>query len=180
MNTLFLDRDGVINKRIIDGYVTSPEEFIFLPKVKEAIKIFRSYFKYIFIITNQQGIDKGLFTHKDLKAVHDHMLKNIIESGGKIDSIYYCSDLESSNSYFRKPQKGMAEMILLDYPDVELDKTIMVGDFISDLKFAENVGIKSVYLSNFENIPKEVYLYTNQIYNNLYEYALALEQKKNI
>jgi len=180
MKTLFLDRDGVINKRIVDAYVTKPEEFLFLPKVKEAIKIFNSYFDYIFIITNQQGINKGLFSHKELKKVHDYMLEEIAQSGGKIDKIYYCADLNSTNSHFRKPEAGMAEKAFLDYPDIDLNKTIMIGDFITDLKFAKNVGIESVYLSNFETIPKEVYLYTNQVYSNLYEYALSLKQKNNI
>ena len=66
--TLFLDRDGVINVRIIDGYVTKVEEFEFLPTVIEAFKIFKDKFKRIIVVTNQQGVGKGFMTIEDLKS----------------------------------------------------------------------------------------------------------------
>jgi len=65
--TLFLDRDGVINERIVDDYVKNPSEFDFLPGVLQAIKIFTGVFGNIFIVTNQQGIGKGIMSEDDLK-----------------------------------------------------------------------------------------------------------------
>ena len=68
--SLFLDRDGVINRRIVDAYVRDPSEFVFLPRVPEAMALLRRIFGYVFLVTNQQGIGKGLMGVDDLERVH--------------------------------------------------------------------------------------------------------------
>ena len=83
--TLFLDRDGVINRRIIDGYVTSWEEFEFLPGVLDAMELLAGKFRYIMVITNQQGVGKGLMTMEQVDAIHDRMCLEIEAHGGRID-----------------------------------------------------------------------------------------------
>lgn len=93
--TLFLDRDGVINVRIIDGYVTKIEEFEFLPNVIDAFKIFKNKFKRIIIVTNQQGVGKGIMTIEDVETVHQFMIQQLENNGGKIDKIYMCPQLKS-------------------------------------------------------------------------------------
>ena len=84
--TLFLDRDGVINVRFPGDYVKRVEEFEFLPGVKQAIAKFSSLFGRIIIVTNQQGISRGVYSHEDLKAIHDHMKSEIEKAGGKLIS----------------------------------------------------------------------------------------------
>ena len=73
--TLFLDRDGVINKKLENDYVKTIDEFEFLPQVLEAIKQFSSHFQKIVIVTNQQGISKKLMTENDLEKVHQYFGK---------------------------------------------------------------------------------------------------------
>ena len=68
--TLFLDRDGVLNQRIVDDYVLKPEQFVVIDGVFEALKVFSSIFEHIVVVTNQQGIGKGLMTEDDLDAIH--------------------------------------------------------------------------------------------------------------
>src|SRR5512146_1139382 len=92
--TLFLDRDGVINKRIPGGYVREWQHFEFLPGVKEAMKIFSGLFGHVIIVSNQQGIGKGIMTEKDLEEVHARMISEIERSGGRIDRIYHSPFLE--------------------------------------------------------------------------------------
>jgi len=87
--TLFLDRDGVINKRKIGDYIKIIDEFEFLPDVKEALSILAKYFNKIIIVTNQQGIGKGIMTEDDLRDIHKYMLEEILKSGGRIDAIYH-------------------------------------------------------------------------------------------
>ena len=70
--TLFLDRDGVINKRKIGDYIKIIDEFEFIPNTKEALAILDKYFNKIIIVTNQQGIGKGLMSEKDLQEVHNY------------------------------------------------------------------------------------------------------------
>ncbi len=73
--TLFLDRDGVINQRIVGDYVKSPEEFQFIDGVPESISILNGLFRYVIVVTNQQGVGKGKMTGNDVEAVH-HFMEN--------------------------------------------------------------------------------------------------------
>src|SRR5437867_5484614 len=91
--TLFLDRDGVINGERKDEYVLRLEEFNFFDGVLQALKILNNVFGVIVIVTNQKGVGKGLMTLDDLHSIHEHMMQQINSHGGKIDNIYYCTDL---------------------------------------------------------------------------------------
>lgn len=147
--TLFLDRDGVINRRIVGGYVTSWDEFEFLPGVMEAMEIFRQKFKYIIIITNQQGIGKGLMTQEQVDAIHDQMMSEIDEhSGCDIDAIFVCPQLDTEPDNYRKPSPDMAYYAAELFPDLDLKKTIMVGDGSTDIEFGHNAGTKTVFIGD--------------------------------
>jgi histidinol-phosphate phosphatase family protein len=104
---LFLDRDGVINVRKMGGYILSYDEFVFINGVKEAFKIFSSCFDRIFIITNQQGIGKGLMKEEDFLLLSNKMIDEIKQEGGRVDKIYFCSALKEEKSKMRKPEIGM-------------------------------------------------------------------------
>jgi histidinol-phosphate phosphatase family protein len=106
--SLFLDRDGVINERIPGDYVKNCEQLILLPGVVDALKIFSGRFKYIFVVTNQQGIGKGLMSEDELAIIHNFMTEKIEKAGGRIDRIYYSPYLESAHHHTRKPAPGMA------------------------------------------------------------------------
>ena len=105
--TLFLDRDGVINRRIIDGYVRSVRDFEILPGVLEAISRLSVIFGRIIIVTNQQGIGKGLMTEEELSSIHRFLTDKITGAGGRIDAIYHAPNLAQENSVMRKPATGM-------------------------------------------------------------------------
>ena len=92
-SVLFLDRDGVINKRIPDDYVKAPEEFIFLDGVLDALKILSAVFSKIVLVTNQQGIGREMMTDGQLNEVHQYMIDEIIDAEGRIDHIFYCPHL---------------------------------------------------------------------------------------
>ena len=91
MWAIFLDRDGVINDRIVGGYVRNWTEFDFLEGVLDAMPILARKFDYIFVATNQQGIAKGLMTVEQLEKVHAQMLEEIAKCNVTIDKVYYCS-----------------------------------------------------------------------------------------
>ena len=148
--TLFLDRDGVINVRIIDGYVTKIEEFEFLPNVIEALKIFKEKFKYIIVATNQQGVGKGIMKFEDVETVHQFMVQQVAENGGKIDKVYFCPQLKSVPDNYRKPSPKMAYFAKNDFPDIDLSKSIMIGDMNSDVEFGKNAGMKTIFIGDNE------------------------------
>lgn len=142
--TLFLDRDGVINHEKKDAYVLSPEEFHFYDGVEEALKQVSNKFGKIIVVTNQRGISKGLMTEKDLREIHLHMCEKIEAAGGRIDKIYYCTSIDNKHPD-RKPNPGMAFHATHDFPEIDLAKTIMVGNKISDMKFGKNAGTYTVF-----------------------------------
>lgn len=149
--SLFLDRDGVINKRLMDDYVKSVDEFEFIDGVLQAIKDLSEIFRHMFIVTNQQGVGRGLMSEADLNQIHNLMLKQIKQSAGRIDQIYYCTDLSNKPLNCRKPGISMAVAAKKDYPDIDFERAIMVGDTKSDMEFAQNVGMKAVFIG--EELP---------------------------
>ena len=136
--TLFIDRDGVINDEKHLDYIHSWDEFKFYDGVKEALEIFNKKFGTIIMVTNQRGVAKGLTKLKDLELIHKNMLQEIEDSGGRIDKIYFCPDMESPN---RKPNPGMGLQALKDFPKIDLSKSIMIGNTLSDMKFGKNLGV---------------------------------------
>lgn len=144
--SLFLDRDGVINKRIVDDYVKKWDEFEFLDGVIDAIKKFSSVFGKIVVVTNQQGIGKGLMRPEDLELIHRNMVYELTYFGGRIDKAYHSPFLASENHPTRKPAIGMALQAQKDFPEINFEKSIMVGDSGSDIEFGKNAGMKTIYI----------------------------------
>ena len=167
--TLFLDRDGVINVRIIDGYVTKIEEFEFLPGVIEAFKIFKNKFNRIIVVTNQQGVGKGLMTEDDVKEVHDFMINEVENHDGKIDKVYFCPQLKSVPDNYRKPSPKMAYMAKEDFPEIDLSKSIMIGDMNSDVEFGKNAGMMTVFIGD-----NELKQTPDGRFNSLYDFAKVI------
>jgi len=143
--TLFLDRDGVINHEKYQDYIHNWDEFVFYDGVKEAIRIFALKFKYIIIVTNQKGVGKGVTKLDDLYLIHQNMQSEIEKAGGRIDKIYFCTALEETNQN-RKPNTGMGLEAKKDFPGIDFNKAIMVGNTLGDMEFGRNLGIKTIFL----------------------------------
>ena len=136
--TLFIDRDGVINHEKHLDYIHTWDEFQFYEGVKEAFEIFNKKLGVIVIITNQRGVAKGITKIENLDLIHKNMLQEVENAGGRIDKIYICTDMESEN---RKPNVGMGLQAMKDFPGIELSKSLMVGNTLSDMKFGRNLGV---------------------------------------
>lgn len=143
--TIFLDRDGVINREKKDDYIYHPAEFEFYAGAIEAMALFSRIFNKVIIVTNQRGVEKGLMTLENLKDVHDHMRYTLSLSGATIDKIYYCTSLDNNHPN-RKPQPGMALRAKNDFPDIDFSKSVMVGNNLSDMEFGRNAGMYTVFL----------------------------------
>jgi histidinol-phosphate phosphatase family protein len=145
--TLFLDRDGVINRRIVDDYVKTWDQFEFLPGVLDSMKPFHQVFGRIIVVSNQQGVGKGLMTDKDVQAIHQQMVQEINHAGGQIDAVYYAPHLKSDRSFMRKPNVGMALKARKQFPDIRFNHSLMAGDSLSDMIFGKRAGMKTVLIS---------------------------------
>lgn len=173
--TLFLDRDGVINYENPGTYVRNRAEFVFYPQAIEDIRYFNTRFQRLFLATNQRGVTKEIMTLEDLEDIHAGMIKEIETGGGKIDRIYYCVDAESS-SPCRKPNPGMAFQAARDFPGIDLKKSLMVGNNLSDMLFGKNAGMKTVFLKTTDpgrKLPNE---FIDLDFNDLNEFSKALKK----
>jgi histidinol-phosphate phosphatase family protein len=153
--TLFLDRDGVINERIFGGYVTSADEFKFLPGVLEFLKRVEPLFGKIIVVTNQQGVAKGLMSERNLNAVHEFMIEKIRSNGGRISKVYAATNMRGAKVDRRKPNPAMAIEAKGDFNDIDFNRSIMVGDTDSDILFGKNLGMKTVLIRSAEKIEQK-------------------------
>lgn len=173
--SLFLDRDGVINRHIPDDYVKSIAEFEMLPGVPGSIARLAQRFGWLFVATNQQGVGKGLYSLDDVGRIHAYMTALIEREGGRIDRIYVAPQLDSEDSPMRKPGIGMALQAKRDFPQIELARSIMVGDSISDMYFGRRAGMHTVWIGGTSRVPPDNTL-VDAIFPSLVEFADALDE----
>jgi len=172
--TLFLDRDGVINHEKDGSYIFNWQEFHFYDGVKEALQILHNHFDTIVMVTNQRGIGKKLMTEDDLNNIHQNMLEEIKMEGGRIDKIYYCTDLENSSPN-RKPNHGMALQAKNDFPLIDFSKSIMVGNKLSDMQFGRNAEMYTVFVATTHPETPYPHELIDIRFNNLLSFANAVE-----
>lgn len=171
-SALFIDRDGVINKLRVADYVKQISEFDLLPEVIPALEILRPLFKRIFVVTNQQGIGKGLMIDS-IDKIHEHFL-SLLPFNLLPDKIYHCPHLREDNCVCRKPKPGMALMAKNEFPEIQLTNSIMIGDSQSDMEFAKNSGISQVFISKINSSFKNGEI---PIFTDILAFAQSLVQK---
>ena len=147
MATLFLDRDGVLNVRTVGDYVKSPDEFVPVEGLGEAMRLLAGWFDRIVVVTNQAGIGKGLMTEADLAAVHAKMMGLVQSAGGRIDKVYYCPHRSDAGCDCRKPTPGMALQAKADFPDIDFANAWLVGDSASDIEFGQRLGMHTALIT---------------------------------
>lgn len=156
MKAIFLDRDGVINKDPGFGdYIKSWKEFEFLPGSIEAIKSLNDNGYDIFVISNQAGVSKGLYSQESLDELTRNMLKDVEAQGGRIKSVRYCIHIPSDGCNCRKPKTGMIEESTKGL-DIDFNKTYFVGDSRLDIGAGKNMGCKTILLLTGKENPDDI------------------------
>ena len=171
--SLFIDRDGVINPEKKDGYILNWDEFSFYPGVIDAFIKLSGKFGKIFIVSNQRGVGRNLMTEDDLFQIHRNLEKKILDQGGRIDRIYYCTGIDDLHP-FRKPNPGMAFKAKKDFPEIDLSRSIMVGNKLSDMAFGKNAGMFTIYLKTTHPEQALPHPDIDLSFNNLEEFARIL------
>tara|TARA_Y100000031_G_C8136445_1_gene345471 strand:+ start:216 stop:764 length:549 start_codon:yes stop_codon:yes gene_type:complete len=143
---IFLDRDGVINKDPGGGdYIKSWKEFQFLPNAIDAIKKLNQHGYKIFVISNQAGVGKGLYSQQALSELTENMLKEISSQGGNIESVSYCTHRPDEGCGCRKPKTGMIEKVTSGL-GIDFKATYFIGDAQTDIGVGKNIGCKTILL----------------------------------
>jgi len=140
---IFLDRDGVIN-RDQDHYTWLQSEFIFLDGVFEACREFQRMGFLIIVVTNQGGIAKGLYSHKDVNDLHANMEASFLKEGVTISESYYCPHYDAHGKCLcRKPGSLLVEKALARF-DIDPAKSWFIGDRERDILAGEGAGVKGI------------------------------------
>jgi D-glycero-D-manno-heptose 1,7-bisphosphate phosphatase len=169
--TLFLDRDGVINERNFDGYIISPDHFQFNNDVLDALSILDKVFGKKILVTNQQGVAKGIMSERNLNEVHRYMsqvLKTKIDF--EFDAIYTATNFRGTENDRRKPNSAMANEAKELFPVINFAKSVMIGDTDSDIKFGTKLGMKTVLVNSSELVSER----PDVAVDSLKEFALLL------
>ncbi len=145
---LFLDRDGTIN--LDRGYVFKPEDFKFQPGIFELVNQYAADNYLIFVVTNQSGISRGMYSEAEYNALTEYMIEQFAEKGIRIEKVYHCPHLPEKDGpcSCRKPNPGMIVEALKEY-GINPKLSVLIGDSERDLLAGKNAGIgKNLYIQN--------------------------------
>ena len=145
-HTLFLDRDGVLNRHLPGDYVKSWAQWEWMPGVLEELPKWAGQFEHIVLVTNQRGVGKGLMSDEDLSRIHARMMTEILDAGGRIDLLLSCTAVSEADPR-RKPGIGMFTEAAALLPGIDAKSSVMIGDSASDAAFAKNCGMQFILLS---------------------------------
>ncbi len=147
MTALFLDRDGIINRRIVDDYVRRWEDFIFLPDIFEVLPAVHDAGLLAVVVTNQRGIARGLMSERELTDIHERMQGELMErTGHRFDAIYHCPHDREAGCDCRKPRPGMLLQAARDN-SIDLAASWMIGDTESDIEAGIAAGCSTALVA---------------------------------
>jgi len=145
---VFLDRDGTVIKEV--GYLNSLSKVELLPGVPKALAVLHDAGFKLFIVTNQSGVARGLFTESFVRETHELLFNMLKERGCFLDGFYYCPHhpTEGKPPYVgecncRKPKPGMVLQAAYEH-NLDLTRSWIIGDKKSDILTAKNIGMKAV------------------------------------
>ena len=143
VKTVFLDRDGVINKEV--GYLHKIQDFEFIDGVFEACLYFKSLNYQIIVVTNQSGIGRGYYDEDDFHIINNWMLEQFKNKRIEILDVFFCPHDPESNCDCRKPKPGMLNQANEKH-NIDMEKSWMIGDKEADVAAANSAGIKNTIL----------------------------------
>ena len=154
LKTVFLDRDGVINKERSD-YIKSISELEIFPNVAKNIELLKNDGFLVVVITNQSARNRGIITHKTVDQINDSIQNYLKTNGTSIDGFFYCPHKPNENCNCRKPKPGLLHQAILEL-NIDPKSSWMIGDNNSDIDAATSIGCKAIKLSKNFSLGKAV------------------------
>ncbi len=144
----FLDRDGVLN--VDSGYIHQIGQLEWISGASEAVRLINEAGFYVFVVTNQSGVARGLYDEAAVARLHAHMQGILQKQGAHIDAFYYCPHHpEGTVKKFavacgcRKPMPGMLEQAAREWP-IDIGRSFLIGDRDADLAAAATFHIRGI------------------------------------
>lgn len=143
---VFLDRDGVINRKPAEGhYIGTWSDFHPLPGAEEAIAALNASGRAVIVVSNQRGVALGFYSENDVQALHRELQQHLANYSAHVDAFYYCPhDKDQCNC--RKPGTGLFEQAFREFPGASATNSLMIGDSISDIEAARSLAMPSIFI----------------------------------
>lgn len=146
VQTVFLDRDGVLNEKMPEGsYVTCYAQLHLLPGVVEAIGRLNRAGMRVIVVSNQRGVALQLYSAANVEAIHTSLQSLLQIHGAHVDGFYFCPH-DKNQCNCRKPLSGLFEQAVGTFPEITADRSIMIGDSLSDIEFGRTLGMRTVFI----------------------------------
>ncbi|MBK7975976.1 MAG: HAD family hydrolase [Deltaproteobacteria bacterium] len=142
---VFLDRDGVINRRRVGDWVRTPEQLELLPGALDAIARLTRAGRSPVVVTNQSGIGRGTMTRADVDQVNAYLTARVERAGGRLRGILVCPHAPNDACACRKPGIAMFEQAATAW-GLDLTRATMIGDAASDVEAARRAGFANALL----------------------------------
>jgi D-glycero-D-manno-heptose 1,7-bisphosphate phosphatase len=144
---VFLDRDGVIGRKPPEGeYLSEWESFHTLPGAENAVASLNRSGRRVIVVTNQRGVALGRYTCAEVEELHARLQQHMARHGARIDAFYYCPHDDRDQCDCRKPKSGLFRAAFRDFHDASPENSVMIGDSISDIEGARNLGMASIFV----------------------------------
>jgi D-glycero-D-manno-heptose 1,7-bisphosphate phosphatase len=155
ITTVFLDRDGVVNRKAPEGeYVERWDQFEFLPGVLEALRELREAKSRVIVVTNQRGVALGRMTIEAVAEIHSRMSEELAAAGAACAAILVCPHDEGGCDC-RKPRLGLFHQAIGLFPEIDLHRAVVIGDSVADLEAGNRLGCPT-YLVATERTAREI------------------------
>lgn len=143
---VFLDRDGVLNRKMPEGaYVCDWAQFQWLPGAIEAVARMNRAGLIVILVSNQRGIALGLYTPEQLELIHGNMQSQLARHGARLEAIYYCPH-DQGECHCRKPETGLFEQAWQRFPQANPQNSLLIGDSLSDIQAGHRLGMKTIFI----------------------------------
>jgi D-glycero-D-manno-heptose 1,7-bisphosphate phosphatase len=146
ISAVFLDRDGVIN-RLRSDYVTSWDEFEFLPHAKDAIRMLNEAGLRVVVATNQRAVARGLLSVEELTSIHENMRAELASAGATVDAIFYCPH-DKGVCACRKPGVELFLQAQRMFSEIDFSRSVVVGDSLGDMQAGRWLGCRLVLVTD--------------------------------
>ncbi len=157
---VFIDRDGTIARDV--PYCPRPEDLVLFDGVGEAVRKLNEAGFLVIVVTNQSGVGRGYFNEQTLGRIHQKMVDDLAEGGGKVDAVFYCPHRPEDGCRCRKPELGMVLQALERFP-IDLASSYVVGDSDHDMELARRIGAQGISVNEEMPFPQAVKLILERV-----------------
>lgn len=167
MKLVLFDRDGVVNKRLVGDYVKKWEEFEFSDGFFDLFSHIKSNEYKTALVTNQQGIAKGIMSTHKLNNIHQLMQIELLENTDfEFDTIKFSPDLDNIENIRRKPGLGMYLEVISEFriENIDFENSYMIGDSLTDLVPAQILGFKTIFIGEKDELISQIEKKSDKIY----------------